>query len=703
MYGRHDRLSVVTALLIAAIAIGVTIRWGAYVPWGTDTGAYISQAESWKKGELFTPASFLFWAPWSLDAMAESPLGNRPGPIRGTITGSYPLGFPILLAASLELGGSLAPYVVTPLFLGLLAWCAFVLASQLSTGWAGVAAALLIAASPVTLSHALMPMSDVPATALWMLSLILSLRPGAGAATAAGLTTAMAIMVRPNLAPLGAILALVVLASHGPWRTRLLRLAAYGVCAAIGPALVLWSQAALYGHPFAAGYIGAEQFFNAERIPANARFYPGLLIELHTALVFAGFLMVPLALRGARQSPERLRAAIIALAAVGIIVVNYALYLPYMKFEGWYWLRFMLPALTVLFVLFAGLVDRCRLEIVKRSRIAAVVMAAPVLMVALHPQEQLRTVFTGNNMPLRLALMGRYLREALPANAVIFTYLQSGAVAGYTGRPIVRLDMVPPASLDTIVDDLRRHAYRPVFVLDRAFDGAFFRERFTPSKYVRLDWPARAEFCSTTIVTYHDPEDRDAFLSGDRYPIDLLKFPADDPYQGSWSGLHVAMESIELPPPQESLMFMTALQAKYRDALKRPALSDTLDPNVGTTWVRRYLRFRLHGCDHATATAKVFLQIDGGGAQPLCQRPLSPVQPPRNETTDFRQQLEAKFPSRSSKSFVDLEGQAVWMQDYLSLRIGNCSHRQAVDAVMARIDGREPQVACSPARNKASN
>ena len=69
MPGDRDRLSILTALLVAAIAIGVTIRYGAYVPWGTDTGAYISQAESWAKGELFTPASFLFWTPWSLDAM----------------------------------------------------------------------------------------------------------------------------------------------------------------------------------------------------------------------------------------------------------------------------------------------------------------------------------------------------------------------------------------------------------------------------------------------------------------------------------------------------------------------------------------------------------------------------------------------------------------------------------------------------------
>ena len=42
-------------------------------------------------------------------------------------------------------------------------------------------------------------------------------------------------------------------------------------------------------------------------------------------------------------------------AALGIVVVNYSLYLPFLTYEGWGWLRFMLPALTALFILFAAL------------------------------------------------------------------------------------------------------------------------------------------------------------------------------------------------------------------------------------------------------------------------------------------------------------------------------------------------------------
>jgi hypothetical protein len=695
VFGAPDRLSVLTCLLIAAIAVGVTIRDNTYVPWGTDSGAYMNQAQGWADGEIFAPASFLFWTPWSLDAMAESPLGYRPGPTRGTITGTYPLGYPILLAVALKTGGLLAEYLVAPLFIALLAWCAFVVGSTAGSGWAGVAASLLITACPVTLSHTLMPMSDVPATALWMLALVMTLRPGKGAAMAAGLATTLAILVRPNLAPLGAVLVIVLILSDAGWRNGILRALLYGVFAAIGPALVLWSQDVLYGSPFESGYVGAADFFRLERIPINARFYPSLLLDLYTPAVFAGVLMVPIALRRARRSAESFRAAVIAVAAVAIVLVNYALYLPYLTFDGWSWLRFMLPAMTMIFVLFAVLLDWCRVWIAGRSRIAATLMVVPLLALALQPRQELQMAFTGTEMFKRVQLMGGYLEAALPANAVILTYLHGGAVTIYTGRPIVRLDMIPPGGLDTVVDDLQRHAFRPYVVLDTATERGFFHDRFSPSKYVRLEWPARAEFMSTTLVTLHDFADRDRFLSGDRYPIDVLTWPGQSPYKGSWSLLHVPMEAVEMPPDPDTRMFIDAIDAKYRDALKRPALASHVDDDTSAMWVQRYLRFRIHGCAHPVAVDKIFQQIDGHGAQPLCSRPAKAVLPPWNETTEFRRELEIKLADRPPvATYVDLEGQAIWPQEYLRYRIEGCSHRDATAAVLARIDGEPDRPRC---------
>jgi hypothetical protein len=696
MQGPPDRLSTAAAVLILATATGVTIRANIFVPWGTDSGAYLIAAEGWATKELFTPASFLFWATWDHDGLVEAPFGHRPTSVKGAITGSYPLGYPVLLATALKLGGPLAPYVVAPLFVGLLAWCTFVLGGMMSSGWAGAAASLLIAASPVTVWQAMSPMSDVPAAALWALSLVMSLRPGRGAAIAAGLSTALAITVRPNLVPLAAVIAAVVLSADGRSRVGVHRVLLYGVFAAIGPGLVLWSQAVLYGHPFASGYEGADAFFSSDRIPYNVRFYPLQLVRLHSWLLLAGFLSVPLALRSRRAGPGQSRAALIACAALGIIAVNYALHLPYLTFEGWQWLRFMLPALTVLFVLFAALLDRIRLRLAERSRLLAVTMIIPLVYVAAHPRAVLKELFLAEGTFTRLQLMGHYLREALPTNAVILTYLHSGAAAFYTGRPVVRLDRLPADALDSVVADLRGHGLHPVFMVDHAVEGWSFHERFASSQYGRLDWPPRAEFYSASHITFHDPLDREGFYGGDVYPIDLLNWPTTSPYRGSWPRLHVPMESVSLPPLRESIMFMEALEVKYRDGLHRAATPRHLDPDSRVIWVLRYLRFRLHGCDHATSVNKVVQQIDGQGAQPLCRRVDAPVLPPWDETVHFRRQLEAKSATRpATPSFVDLEGDAVWTQEYLRYRMGQCSHRQATEAVMERIDGKGTRPLCA--------
>ena len=65
--------------------------------------------------------------------------------------------------------------------------------------------------------------------------------------------------------------------------------------------------------------------------------------------------------------------------------------------------------------------------------------------------------------------------------------------------------------------------------------------------------------------------------------------------------------------------------------------------------------------------------------------------PPRNESLEFRLQLEAKYRDGlgrgASSTCVDNEGDVVWMQEYLRYRVNTCSHTQAADRVMQQIDG----------------
>jgi len=66
--------------------------------------------------------------------------------------------------------------------------------------------------------------------------------------------------------------------------------------------------------------------------------------------------------------------------------------------------------------------------------------------------------------------------------------------------------------------------------------------------------------------------------------------------------------------------------------------------------------------------------------------------PPRNEPFAFREALESRYRDglrRSpSSTYVDLEGDIVWTQEYLRYRVNQCDHATAVQKVLDQIDGR---------------
>lgn len=702
MPGLQQRAAAYAAALIAAVLVGVTVREGALVPWGTDSAAYLTAAQRWADADLFSPASFRHWALWDQMGTVEPPLGHRPGPTPGTITGIYPLGYPVLMAAALRLGGEMAPYVVAPVCAGLLVWCAFVLAAQLSTPWAGVAAALLVALTPVTLANAILPMSDVPATALVVLAWLLCARRTFGGACAGGLALALSCAVRPNLAPAGLVLAWLVVSGDGEWRTRLGRLAVFGLCSAVGPALLLWSQAVLYGHPLTPGYAAVGDFFSMTRVAANMRWYPRLLLDLHSVVAFAGLLLVPWLYLGSHSRPAWRQPAAIALAGAGLIAANFAVYLPYLTFEGWYWLRFMLPSLTVLFVLLAALLDRLRVVVASRSRVLAVVCLLPLVVVIDAARGERRSVLNEEMGYARIRMMGEYLRAVLPANAVIMTYLQGGAAAVYTGLPIVRLDHTPPDGLSGVIADLQDHGLRPVLLIDHAVEGGFFRGRFDGDRYVRLDWLPRAEFVDRGRMTYHDPQDRDAFVNGERQPDDVID--AGNAGESPWAAFEPPGELIAMPPLHELRLFRDALEMVYRRQLQRAPVAPAVLPDTALLWLRRYLRLRLHGCGHDDSAARLVAEMQGKGAQPPCRVPSG--LPSRAETVGFRQSLDALAASGARAlrplaggrpwplTAVDGEGEAVWLQEYVNYRLDGCAHAPAIAGVVAAITGAPRPPAC---------
>jgi hypothetical protein len=72
--------------------------------------------------------------------------------------------------------------------------------------------------------------------------------------------------------------------------------------------------------------------------------------------------------------------------------------------------------------------------------------------------------------------------------------------------------------------------------------------------------------------------------------------------------------------------------------------------------------------------------------------------PPRNESFDFRNQLETKYQTGLGRAAmataVDQEGEVVWTQEYMRYRTNGCDHASATARVMAQIDGQPAGQIC---------
>ncbi len=149
---------------------------------------------------------------------------------------------------------------------------------------------------------------------------------------------------------------------------------------------------------------------------------------------------------------------------------------------------------------------------------------------------------------------------------------------------------------------------------------------------------------------------------------------------------------VSFPSRNDSFDFRIQLEAKYQTGLGRAVAPTYVDPEGEVVWTQEYIRYRVNGCDHATATQRVMAQIDGQPAGQVCGAPPDGLIafPPRNDSFDFRRQLEAKYQQFGrgfSQSAVDAEGGVIWTQEYLRYRVNQCDHPSSVQKVFSQIDG----------------
>ena len=476
------------ASLLAVTALLIGIRWGTFVASGSDASGYISQADMWLRGELTTLApEWARDAPWQDAAWSSAPLGYRPSEISYVIVPTYSPGLPVMMALFRAAGGRDAVYYVVPCFGALAVWITYLLGARLAGPWAGLLAAVLIASSPTFLIMLVQPMSDIPTAALWGVALWAALRGGTFSAAGAGAAVAVAIVTRPNVAPLAGVIALIVLCTSppgpahknrawgGPGSARLRDLFWFATAAAPGPVAIAFLNAYWYGSAFRSGYGPLAVLYSIDRVWPNLVLYTGWLLGAETPFILLG-LTAPFIVAKTRDEMR-----LVALVAVVFPAAVLALYLPYFVFEVWLYLRFLLPAYPPLLAGTGAVV----VTMLRRMQRPVPAIAAAVVVVAAVALHGLRysDAFILENDERRFTRVAEYVTE-LPPRAVFLSLVHSGSIRYYTGRDVLRWELLDPVSLDTAIAYIRSRGHDVYFVGDPQ-EVSDFKKRFVNTQAVR--------------------------------------------------------------------------------------------------------------------------------------------------------------------------------------------------------------------------
>ena len=498
----------IALLLVAVVAVG--LRWESFVAGGSDSYCYLYQAERWASGRLQVAEPLALEAPWPNAPLTFAPAGHLPSPtVPGAIVPICPPGLSIVMALFVAVAGIGAAALVVPLFGALLIWGTFLTGSRFGPR-IGVASAGLVACSPVFLYQLVQPMSDVPAAACWMLAVAAVTGTRRHASALGGLAAAVAILIRPNLVPLAAPLTLfLLLRPERRWRDQLQSAAVFAACVAAGCIAVLAIQRTYYGSALNSGYGTLAAIYSLDRVAPNTERYLSWLSDVHTPVWLL-----------AAAAPILLPGALTRLM-VGLILVNLACYLPYVVFDDWSYLRFLLPTLPLIVILVIAAIDAVCWRLAPVAATPVVAVAALGLAVLWIGEARDRQAFRLQAVEARFERAGMFVDRRLPPNALVFTNWQSGSVRFYSGRKTLVGDQLDPAWLDRAIAFARSRGFEP-YLLFESREEPLFRGRFGAQSAIgRLDWRPAAEVASQVRV--YRPDDRERYLRGVQPPTEYSR------------------------------------------------------------------------------------------------------------------------------------------------------------------------------------
>jgi hypothetical protein len=483
--GELDRLRLFlgparVAAMLAVVLAAVGWRYSAGVVGGADAYAYVSQADLWLAGRLKTPVPIAAEVPWPDGLATFAPLAYTPA-AGTTIVPVTAAGLPLLMAGFKAVLGHCAVFAVVPLSAALLVWATFVAGRRIDSGRAGAIAAWLVATSPAVLAMSISPMSDVPAAAFWTLALAAVLGSSRTAAATGGLSASIAILIRPNLVPVAAGIAIWML-----WRAKKTSrdyVAVALFCAGVVPGClaVAWINAALYGAPWSSGYGSLAGMASLSRAPLNLTRYGWWLVESQTPLFLAGAIALVLPWRRLWPAAAVRRDALLLALVIAIVWAIYLLYLP---FDEWWYLRFLLPCWPAMAIGAAVSLTRLFDAPAKWVPIAAALIVTGAGLYGLSFASR-RGAFPSGEGDARYARIAKLVEDMTEPSSVILAMQHAGPTRYYAGRLTMRWDLLDPAWLDRAVDWLNARGRR-AYILVEDWERGGFERRFAQHTRFRL-------------------------------------------------------------------------------------------------------------------------------------------------------------------------------------------------------------------------
>lgn len=476
------------ALAAAVCALGAV--YGSRAIGGADEYGYVSEAELWLHRDLKIEQPFVAGMTWPAPGTTMAPLGYRAFHADDRIiVPIYSPGLPMALAAVKAVAGHTAIFLVVPFCSALLVLITYGIGVRLGMRAAGLIGAWLVATSPTVLFMVMLAMTDIPVAVAWAGAIFLMLGITPLSAAGAGALAGAAVLIRPNLAPLVAVLgahyAWNVVAPGGPRRAAIVRLAAFSVATLPGIAAVALIYQHLYGSPFESGYGRTAELYVLSRIPENLRLYTTWLVQSHTLLALCGLAAALLPLRVIwGRAPERS-------ALVTVAVFTAAVWLSYCAwavFDAWWFTRFLLA--TWPFIMLG--VGAVLMHVVRAPIPGARVMVAVFVVVVGVVQFRFGVshgVFALGDANRRFIGVSQMVQRTTGPRSVVFSLDFSGSIRYYGGRMTLNYSQLDEDRLDEAVTWFTQRGVRAYAALAE-IEVAAFKERFAPAVALRsLDYP----------------------------------------------------------------------------------------------------------------------------------------------------------------------------------------------------------------------